>query len=471
MSSFFDLNIETVLENWELKHAVREIIANALDEQILTNTQDIKIYKENNKWHIRDFGRGLQYTHFTQNENQEKIEATNLIGKFGVGLKDALGVFYRKNVNVEINSKYAHISLVMNKKSGFDIQTLHAKFDEPIDQSFIGTEFILDNIDDESINEAKAMFLYFNNDELLEETKYGNVYKHNDTHSSIYINGVQVAKEDNFLFSYNITTMNSQIKKSLNRERTNVGRTAYSDTIKNILTQCKTEIVLMTLVKDLENIMRGTNKDETGWVDVATYAAKTLNSSKDVVFLTPYERSMLTNDQVEILKESGKEIILITDNVYSKLGNNVTTYNDVYQEYSNSYQYTFVPLSSLNKNELKVYNDVYNYVILFMKKNKFNVNVDIKISETIRLDFDGKNTNGCYDSTINKIIIKRSTLKSVNEFSGVLIHELIHFYSGYTDNTREFENELTNVLGLLAQSVILNNSIQKKSSFFSRFFS
>ena len=70
MDKLFDLNIEQVLEHWEPEHAVREIIANALDEQILTNTQEIKIYKSENKWYIRDFGRGLQYSHFTQNENK-----------------------------------------------------------------------------------------------------------------------------------------------------------------------------------------------------------------------------------------------------------------------------------------------------------------------------------------------------------------------------------------------------------------
>lgn len=35
----FDLNIEKILENWEVYHAIREIIANALDEQILTRTK------------------------------------------------------------------------------------------------------------------------------------------------------------------------------------------------------------------------------------------------------------------------------------------------------------------------------------------------------------------------------------------------------------------------------------------------
>ena len=43
----FDLNIEKILENWEVCHAIREIIANALDEQSLTGTADICIKKIN----------------------------------------------------------------------------------------------------------------------------------------------------------------------------------------------------------------------------------------------------------------------------------------------------------------------------------------------------------------------------------------------------------------------------------------
>jgi DNA gyrase/topoisomerase IV subunit B len=69
MTKGFDLNIEKVLENWEVSHALREIIANALDEQLLTNTAQIKIIKEGSVWIIRDYGRGLQPMHLTQNEN------------------------------------------------------------------------------------------------------------------------------------------------------------------------------------------------------------------------------------------------------------------------------------------------------------------------------------------------------------------------------------------------------------------
>ena len=42
----FDLNVEKVLENWTVAHAIREVIANALDEQVLTGTRDIEIYQD-----------------------------------------------------------------------------------------------------------------------------------------------------------------------------------------------------------------------------------------------------------------------------------------------------------------------------------------------------------------------------------------------------------------------------------------
>lgn len=92
----FDLNIDRMLENWEAFHAIREIIANALDEQILTDSKDVIISCDSDDiYHIKDFGRGLKHEHFTMNENQEKLDHPNLIGKFGVGLKDALATFDR----------------------------------------------------------------------------------------------------------------------------------------------------------------------------------------------------------------------------------------------------------------------------------------------------------------------------------------------------------------------------------------
>lgn len=53
----FDLNIEKVLEHWTMLFAIRELIANALDEQALTSTAEPAIFKDGDGgWHITGHG-------------------------------------------------------------------------------------------------------------------------------------------------------------------------------------------------------------------------------------------------------------------------------------------------------------------------------------------------------------------------------------------------------------------------------
>ena len=121
----FDLNIQDVLEDWVISDAIREIISNALDEYLLTKSNPIEVAWSNGTLAIKDFGRGISYEHFTQNENSEKLNNPEVIGKFGVGLKDALATLYRHNVEVSIESKNAFVTLNQSSKSGFeDVVTL-----------------------------------------------------------------------------------------------------------------------------------------------------------------------------------------------------------------------------------------------------------------------------------------------------------------------------------------------------------
>lgn len=344
----------------------------------------------------------------------------------------------------------------MANKVGFDIQTLHVSFEESRDVNMIGTDFIITGISDSAIDRAKAMFLCFNtNAKLLETTRYGQVYSCNNITPIIYINGVQVATEDKFLFSYNITNINEQIKKALNRERTNVGRTAYSETVKNILRQCKNDAVLLPLADDLKNTMSGTNKDESGWVDIATYAAKTLNKSKKVVFMTPRQRDDLTNQQVEILEESEKTLIMVTDNVYSKIRGTVNTFETVYKEYSDTFTYMFVDYNSLSQSEKQVF-DLKDQIISFLKRHNYKSGAQVKISETIRVDVAGGETRGICEYAQNTIVIKRSVLKSESTFLGVLIHEFAHYQHQNPDNSRAFEDDLTEMLGYAIHDNVLS---------------
>jgi len=198
----FDLNIERVLENWTVAHALREVIANALDEQALTGSREPQIF-----------------------------------------LKDALATFDRHRIAVVIKSRHGDITTGKQAKHGFDdIQTLHALITDPSDPGFIGTEFIMHGtaLGERQVEEAKALFLRYSGDEELGVTPFGTVLRRKDNRgrARIYVNGLRVAEEENFLFSYNITSPTAALRRALNRERSNVGRSAYTDRVKSTMLAC-----------------------------------------------------------------------------------------------------------------------------------------------------------------------------------------------------------------------------------------
>ncbi len=455
----FDLNIEKILEGWETCHAVREIIANALDEQALTDTKNVAISRDQKSiWHIRDFGRGLNYEHLTQNENQEKLKhPTQVIGKFGVGLKDALATLSRRKINVLIRSKHGDITLGQTPKHGFpDIVTLHAVVSPPSDPGFVGTDFALIGLSDTDIVAAKNFFLKFSNQSVLDETSYGQILETaRGRKSRIYVTGLLVAEEENFAFSYNITSLTAAMRKALNRERTNVGRTAYSDRVKQMLLASTVDRVAETLADDLQRIEQGTNREEVKWADVAIHACKILNASKKVVFVTAEDHTVFRS-AIDHAREDGLRIVTVPENIKHSLrnivdlkGNPVRDLRVFQTEWSESFAFKFVSPDQLTKAERGIF-DLREKIVALVggvpKKVQY-----IKVSETMRPDFfTGSTTQGLWDEASRSIIILRKQLRSLPDFAGTLLHEIAHAKTGYDDVSREFECALTEMLGKVA---------------------
>lgn len=469
MMKKFDLNIDRMLENWDAFHAIREIIANALDEQVLTGTREIAITRDSDGlWRIRDFGRGLRHEHFTMNENQEKLEHPGLIGKFGVGLKDALATFDRLGIEASIQSKFCDVSFDRSEKHDFsDVITLHACISDPSDPTFVGTEFILKGCSAEDIERAKRLFLQFSGEETLERTQYGEVLRKGGDLSYIYINGIRVAEEENFLFSYNITSLTAAIKKALNRERTNVGRSAYSDRVKSILLASSSESIAKALVDDLGNFGRGTLHDEMKWTDVSVHASKITNATGNVLFLTD-EEIMSSPRFVEEAQASGRQIITIPSTVKDKLlgqvdgeGNAIQDLGNFVSEWNRSFEFKFVPPENLTSSERSVF-DMTGRIAGLVGGLPSRVQA-IKISETMRPE-TGSFTEASGLWTGAEIIIKRSELASIEGYASVLLHEIAHARSGETDITLGFEQELTKLLGMVAFKVLREAAIEGRVS-------
>jgi hypothetical protein len=447
----FDLNIEKVLEDWETYHAVREIIANALDEQLLTKTKDIEIFQDKQGlWHIKDFGRGLNHKHFTQKENDEKLDNPNLIGKFGVGLKDALAVFDRRGVKVHIKSRFGDVALGKSEKHGFkEIITLHACISAPSEPKIIGTDFILQGCLPTDVDKGKALFLRFSGEKVLETTEFGEVLSKNGQSSRIYVNGVRVAEEDNFLFSYNITALTAPIKKALNRERTNVGRTAYSERVKSILLSCTGKSIAQVLVDDLKHFETGTLHDELKWSDISVHATKILNSEK-VVFMTPSQLKEEGNC-IDAAKKAGCQIVTIPENVADKIsgqtdlsGSPINDLSQFKQMLNNSFEFKFVSPSKLSSTERAIY-EATPKILALVGGQPSNVE-EIKISETMRMEtYAFVEAVGLWASP--NIIIKRTQLESLERYAATLLHEIAHALSGAPDISSEFEQSLTELLG------------------------
>lgn len=449
----FDLNIETVLEHWDIEHGIREIIANALDECALSGTAPISIAKdEMGRWHIRDYGRGIRIDHFTLNENLEKIGADGVIGKFGVGLKDALATLDRHNAKVSISSQHGLFTLTKAAKHNFDgITTLHISH-EPGDPSISGTDVTLTDVPDDAIEKAKAMFLCFREHRVLDATPFGQVIAALPGKAEVFINGVWVNAEPTFLFSYNITSLTDSMRKALNRERVNVGRSVYADRLRQILKSSNAAVVLQPLAASYARKDEGDLPEELSWIDVAHKALNELAQTQRVVVISQ-EEIKARPELIEDIKRDGRQIVLLTDREKQRADQQAEqgeapfqTLRTWVQAYNDSFQYNFVEESQFTAGEMEVWQQ--RDKIIELLGLRISVIHRILVSETMCTTEDG--TNGAWDNKLNAIIVKRTQLRSLESFAGILLHELAHAVTGTLDCTRSFENVLTEYLGRIS---------------------
>jgi hypothetical protein len=459
----FDLNVERVLEHWRPAHAVREIIANALDEAELSQTWEPSVSRDDGGvWHIRDWGRGLQREHLTQNESREKLaNPRRVIGKFGIGLKDALAVFDRHRIAVQISSRHGDMTVATLPKHGFpEITTLHVVLSPPSDAGFVGTEVILGGLKDEEVMEAKDLFLRCAGDTVLEETTEGTVLaRPKGKPARVYVNGLTVALEEKFLFSYNITSLTPTLRRALNRERQNVGRGVFTDRVKAILLAARSSAVVDILARDLARFEAGTNHDETAWLDVGLHACRILNANGKVLFVTAFQRSWAAA-MIDAARREGYRIVTVPESLAHKLPNEVdltgapiVDLGEYGERYARSFQFVFVEQRDLTPAERSIFAQTNE--LLRLGGGKPAAVKAVRISERTRIDEGvGSETLGVWDAETGDIVIRRDQLKSRTSYSATLLHEVSHARTSTDDVTREFEDALTQTLGIVAEHAL-----------------
>jgi hypothetical protein len=435
--------------------AAREVIANALDEQALTGSAEPEIVKRRDGWHVTDFGRGLRYQHLTQNENPEKRRRVDLVvGKFGVGLKDALATFHRRGVDVRVRSPHGDITLRRAAKRDFaDVKTLHAAITPPSEPERKGTDFVLRGLSDRDMSAARDYFLRFAGDQELERTEYGSILERQaDEPGRIYVKGVRVAMEEQFLFSYNITSTTAQLQRALNRERTNVGRSAYQDRVKAILMKSTSGAVAEKLVQDLTRIPAGTNHDEITWLDVQEQAVRILAARGKTVFVS--SQQMFTHGATIMeARGDGYKVVVVPDRLLGRLpklrdlnGDPILDISGFVQVWNASFVYDFVDPSKLSKAERAAW-DILPFLLRLAGEHARRVQ-EVRISSTMRLDEGAYETEGVWDSP--NVIVKRSVLDEPRHFARVVLHEIAHASSGANHGSLAFMAAIDDLAGLAA---------------------
>ncbi len=363
------------------------------------------------------------------------------MGKFGVGLKDALATFDRHGIGVRLRSGHGDITIGQASKHGFDdIVTLHAFVAAPSDPDMVGTDVVLSGVTDADMEEAKDFFLRYSEETVLETTRYGDVLaRAAGRRARIYVRGLSVAEEDNFLFSYNVTNVAAPLRKALNRERTNVGRSAYSDRVRGIL--------------------QGRACDElTTWTAVAVHACQVLNATEPVLFVTAAQLAA-GSSLVTRARDDGYRPVVVPDSVANKLrglvdaeGRPVRDLSTYRTEWNDSFSFDFVPPEQLTDAEREVFGRTDELLGLAADERVARVR-EVSISTTMRLDRGNRECVGLWVPGEGRVVVRRDQLGSFEGYAGTLLHELAHAVSGADDESREFEDQLTRFLGRLAATV------------------
>jgi hypothetical protein len=395
-------------------------------------------------------------------ENPEKTARLDIIGKFGFGLKDALGTLYRRGVQIEIHSAYGFYYVIKRDKQGLEgVETLHVAQEAAQDASMQGTAIFLSGLSDQDMTIAKNMFMSLSDptSEVLDSLPNGQIIRYTGRKAPIMVNGLQVGEEDRFLFGYNLISPAPTLIRALNRERRHVGRTAYVAQVKELLLKSDNQAVAKALAEDFT---RKPTHEELSWLPVQEHAVRLLNRAKKYIFYKEGDAFL----QPALLDEARGEGLTPLE-LPKKLWNKILGSGDYQQspiltleEYARqrnaNFQPEFVSIQDLTADEQAVW-QTRKKIFESIGGRPAQIR-EVHIAQKIVLEEKSpEEVVGLWDERNQRIVIRRDQLRSVRSFAGVLLHEIAHATSGRGDCDRGFEHELTNLLGKVADAMIKAN--------------
>jgi hypothetical protein len=175
-------------------------------------------------------------------------------------------------------------------------------------------------------------------------------------------------------------------------------------------------------------------------------------------------------DLMETAQSTGFQIVAVPENLARKIagitdvaGKPVIALQEFIQQHNESFEFVWIEPNSLSEAEKNVWSQR-DRILQFIGGRPAVVK-DIRISATMQKDlYSTCETEGLWDGAKGWIIIKRSELRSLERFAGILLHEVLHAKFLLSDVSRDFETRLTELCGKLAAIALTQMDAEKKES-------
>jgi hypothetical protein len=402
-----DLNIgRNVLDNWTIKDALREIISNAFDEHSRNNIiklPEIKL-NQNKYYEIIDFGNGIKIENFVQNINSSNKINSKTKGTYGYGLKDAIAVLTKENIEFEIKTKqYIFRSEYIKKQRG---ETLHIIVEKNTNKNCnYGTKFIFENIKKSDIDGAKKLFLEFEDiKQIYYEEDDNKIFKlENDKNEqNIYISGLMVIKNTSYKYSYNIKK-DKDYSKNYNRDRKNYDKSKIKRDVTKFLKKIEfisnKNITNKDFFDECVKILKSSNMKEFNQKDIIKNIVEQINTLNKYIFIDSTDNASKGKN---IFEKERKEKFILNNIICKKfkdsngkpIKNISSLYNDsiFYGKSINSNAESIRTLKTYQTDMKKIVENIDDII------NNIEKDLDIKIHEKIKSNIKNISIDDEFDS-------------------------------------------------------------------------
>lgn len=427
-SEEFDVNLTLSYENdtWGEWHIIREFVSNALDS-VDMDTSKVDIVMDNGFIRIHDKGAGYPIVYAKRIGATSKKGDASTIGMFGEGVKMSLLTCVRKNIKVMLASMDWLIIPKLIEAEGQQVLFYDIYYTgQPINGSLVvieATQAITD-----VVSNLHDYFLHYSKDQCLSGDQSNSIYPLKKGISKLYNKGVYV-KDMEGLFSYCISI------EKLNRDRDTISYSEIGYKVRDIWEEVNNIELIKAILQ--EAIKPSCERDRKIEFYASMYSNHPHVWAKAFTELYGENVRLFTND---IAAREAEALGYLPINVEHNISRILRQGGIKADEEGLADDYEFTFSQELSREEQSVLNMLPLYASI----------AGLQVPETVKV-FDEYRSHddipGIYNLTNKQIYIRRDVLAGdLEKALRVYLHEVNHHVTGSDDMSRDFADNLNNLL-------------------------